>query len=769
MGFAALLLLWSYGRSRARLPVKLAGALLKAAGFTALAFILVEPLLTGSRPKSGANAFAVVADNSQSLLVRGDGQSSRGDWFRDRLKGESTWWTRLSQDFDVRRYAFDTHLRAAEGFDNLAFDGNGSALTSSLGALARRFRGLPLAGVLLFTDGNRTDLGDLDPATLPPIYPVLPPSSGTLRDVGVTEVSVSQTNFEAAPVVIRADVAAMGVAGEVIVANVTDETGKELARQELKASAGGRPLSYRLQFRPDHKGVNFLKVNAFAADDPPPAADDPEPPSTKEQTFANNSRLVVADQGGGPYRVLYLAGRPNWEFKFIRRALLDDEQVELVGLIRIAMRQPKFDFRNPRDRSTSEFYKGFENPDAESAERADQPVLVRFATKDETELRDGFPKTADELYAYHAVILDDIESKFFTPDQLALLRNFVSVRGGGLLMLGGPESFVDGKYDRTPVGDLWPVYLDKASTTSRASALLDQKYRLLLTRDGWLQPWVRTRKTEDEERKRIAAMPPFLTLSRVGPIKPGAEILAEVRAEDGSTAPALVAHRFGKGHAAALLLGDIWRWAIRRESAAEDDIDRSWRQTVRWLVGDVTGRVEVSVSPKEGSSSPTVAIKVRVRDAEYRPLDNAKVSLALTLPGGDALTLDAEPDGGEAGSYSASYVARLPGAYRVVATATAPDGSAVGDRESGWAAQPAADEFARLEPDRDFLEALAAKTGGEVIDGDRLDAFVASLASRAAPVTEPWTSPLWHQPMYFLIALGCLTAEWGLRRFNGLA
>ncbi len=141
----------------------------------------------------------------------------------------------------------------------------------------------------------------------------------------------------------------------------------------------------------------------------------------------------------------------------------------------------------------------------------------------------------------------------------------------------------------------------------------------------------------------------------------------------------------------------------------------------------------------------------------------------VTLPGGDNLTLDAEPDGREAGMYAATYVTKQPGAYRVLATATAPDGSAVGEREAGWAAQPAADEFARLEPDREFLKTIASKTDGEVVDGENLASFVASLSSRSAPITEPWTSPLWHQPLYFLIAIACLAAEWGLRRVNGLA
>jgi hypothetical protein len=515
-------------------------------------------------------------------------------------------------------------------------------------------------------------------------------------------------------------------------------------------------------------GVSFYRVHAFPAADQPKAEGEKAARPSSEQTLANNSRLAVIDQGGGPYRVLYASGRPNWEFKFLRRALADDEQVQLVGLVRIAKRQPKFDFQSARSRSTSPLFTGFDHPDAESAERSDQPVLIRLNTLDEVELRDGFPKTADELYRYHAIILDDLEAGFFTQDQLALMRNFVSLRGGGLLMLGGPDSFSEGKYDRTPVGELLPVYLTKAAAGEPGAGATDQEYRLVLTREGWLQPWVRTRKTEDEERDRLASMSGFQTLSRVGNIKPGAVVLSQVTDPGGNTAPALVAQQFGKGHVSALLIGDLWRWGLKRDDPKESDLERSWRQTVRWLVGDVPGRVEVSVRPKPGSSAPAVELLARVRDAEYRPLDNAKIALKITLPSGDHLTLDAEPDGREAGTYAATYVAKQPGAYRVVATATAPDGSAVGEREAGWAAQPSADEFARLQPDHEYLKTIAARTGGEMVDGTRLDAFVASLTSRGAPITEPWTSPLWHHPLYLLLAIACLTAEWGLRRINGL-
>jgi uncharacterized membrane protein len=680
------------------------------------------------------------------------------------LTREPEWQTRLAQDFDVRNYVFDTHLRAVDGFDGLTFDGTGSALLTSLATLSRRFHSLPLAGVLLFSDGNRTDTSDVDWSALPPIYPVMLPSQQVARDVGIREISVSQTNFESAPVVIRADVSVFGFQREPIVATISDMGGKELDRQRGEAPGGEQPLSFRFQFRPERKGINFYRVAVAAASDEKNAGDSSPGAPSGEQTRANNSRLVAVDQGSGPYRVLYVSGRPNWEYKFLRRAIEEDEQVQLVGLVRIARRQPKFDFRSKRSQATSPLYDGFDHLDADTAERYDQPVLVRLGTVDESELRDGFPKTAEELYRYHAIVLDDIEAGFFTPDQLGILRNFVSQRGGGLLMLGGPDSFADGQYDRTPVGELLPVYLSRSATVGA-----EEERRLVLTREGWLQPWVRTRKTEDDEERRLAAMPAFRTLSRVANIKPGAVVLSEVVNSSGEHLPALVAQQFGRGHVAALLVGDLWRWGMRREDPGETDLDRSWRQTVRWLVGDVPGRLEVSVQPRADSATPAVSLIVRLRDALYRPLDNAKVSLRLTLPDGNNLALEAEPDSRQPGTYSAVYTAKQSGAYRVLATAAAPDGSAAGEQEAGWVAQPSADEFARLEPDKEFLKSIASKAHGDVVDGQKLAGFVAGLATRDVPITETWTYPLWHHPLYLAAAFLCLTVEWGLRRKSGLA
>jgi hypothetical protein len=308
------------------------------------------------------------------------------------------------------------------------------------------------------------------------------------------------------------------------------------------------------------------------------------------------------------------------------------------------------------------------------------------------------------------------------------------------------------------------VYLDHEATP-----VVEREYHLALTRYGWLQPWVRLRNTEPEERARLASMCTFRSLSPIGRAKPAAVVLAEAVDEAGTAHPALITQRFGDGRTAALTIGDLWRSGLKRPDPNENDLEKAWRQTVRWLVADVPRRVEVSVEPQPGSETGAVLLRVRVRDPEYLPLDNAQVAIEVSTPDGKKLSLVAEPSEGEAGTYVTRHVPREAGAYRAAIAVSAPDGSEVGEREAGWVAQPVADEFRHLRPNRAMLEEIATKTGGEVVPIEKLDEFVASLPTRKVPLTEPWVRPLWHHPLFYLFVLGCFAGEWGLRRWKGLA
>jgi uncharacterized membrane protein len=785
---------WSWRRSGARRWVKIVGGLLKLAGIIALALALLDPQWLGRRARPGANIFGVMADNSQSLNIKDAAEErSCGDILREQLTGGAkAWRSELENNFQVRRYTFDSRLQSTRDFSEMNFDGRASALGGALRTATEYWRGQPVAGVLLFTDGNATDIGADLPALdgCPPIYPVIIGSDSAIQDVSLSKVGVSQTAFEDAPVTVQAEVNANGFAGSQIstrlieaaasatVANgdttnavprvmaVTNVVGQSTQR----ADGGNSSLNFRFQIHPGTPGLHFYEVESRTAEE----LARPAVPS-REATLANNRRMIVVDRGQEPFRVLYVSGRPNWEYKFLNRAILDDPQVQMVALIRVAQREPKFVFKGRAGESSNPLFRGFGTNDEETA-RYDQPVLVRLNTKDELELRGGFPKTAEELYRYQAVIVGDTEAGFFTHDQMALLQRFVSERGGGFLMLGGAESFREGDYQGTPIASLLPVYLDRP-----VEARLPGQFKLTLTREGWLQPWTRLRPVESEEQTRLAAMPDFQVLNPLREIKPGASVLATVSDANGRTYPALAVQRFGLGRSAALMIGDMWRWGLRDEQM-QKDLGKAWRQMVRWLVSDVPPRISVIVEPAPEGDASEFRLTVKAHDEEFKPLDNATVRLTVRPVNTgsssptrnskpetqNAIQMAADPSTGEPGSYTGTFVAHETGAYLVEAAVTQADGKIAGHAAAGWTTDPAAEEFRSLKPNRALLQNLAQRTGGEVVALSDLEKFVRRLPERRSPVMEAWSYPLWHQPWVLLFALGCFVAEWGIRRWKGM-
>ncbi len=766
---AVAVLLRASVRTGAGRRTRVGAALPKAIGFGLLAVCLVDPHWAGVRAKPGENLFVLLADDSASLTIRSDDGRTRGQSLRDELMAtESPWQVRLAQDFDVRRYQFDARLSHVEAFDSLEFAGTTSAIDGVLASLAQRFRGQPLAGVLLFTDGNSTDsvtanaraaAGAHD--SLPPVYPVLPPVTEVPPDLSITRASVSETVFEDAPVTVQAEVVAQGVFEEGVVVELRDEAGNVI-EQTGRPISDGETLAVRFQVRPTQPDLRFYTVRVIDA--AAAAADSGEPRASREATLANNSRVVAANREGRPYRVLYVAGRPNWEYRFLHRALRQDEQVQLVALIRIARKEAKFDFRGRADESSNPLFRGFKKDRDEETESYDEPVLIRQGTRDEAELREGFPQERSLLYEYDAIILDDVEASFFTHDQLVLIERFVAERGGGLMMLGGIGTFQHGGYARTPVADALPVYLDRNRSVA---ALPADGFRLTLTRDGWLQPWMRLRSNEPDEQQRLSAMPSFVSVTRAESVKPGARVMALLETPRSQSRPAIVSQRYGAGRTLAVLIGDLWRWQLRRAEGANDDLAKMWRQSVRWLVADVPRRLEVSTARTQNAPRAAVELAIRVRDREFQPQENADLHVAVRQPDGEPISIVVQPSLDEPGLFTGSFVSRQTGGYRAEVTLTDADGEPQ-RTVVGWTSNPAAEEFRNVGINRQRMESLAEETGGEVVAIDGLETFVSSLPLRRVPITETWTSPLWDRWWVFLLVVACLAGEWGFRRLRGL-
>lgn len=75
----------------------------------------------------------------------------------------------------------------------------------------------------------------------------------------------------------------------------------------------------------------------------------------------------------------------------------------------------------------------------------------------ETRPTEGIPKSMRDLENFDAVILSNVPATVMTTEQMEILRAFVSDLGGGLVTIGGDQSFGLGGYYKTPLEEVFPV------------------------------------------------------------------------------------------------------------------------------------------------------------------------------------------------------------------------------------------------------------------------------------------------------------------------
>ncbi|MDQ8184045.1 hypothetical protein [Pelagicoccus sp. SDUM812002] len=729
-------------------------------GILFVAFAIADPQIISERPAQGANIVALLADNSKGLAIKDrDSIENRGKELQSVLSETSyPWIAQLKEDFQVRSYLFDSQTRRTAAFDTLDFTGEQSNISTSLQGLAERLENKPVAGIVLFSDGITTDysLPAEQLEKLPPIYPVVVGSASQVADISIRDVIVNQSAFGDSPVrvtakLIKSPSAETAVRTKLkrIGTNISLNSGSAKSIDETVKTIG-EESDYAFEWKSATGGIDFFELSTQAED-----------PDWIEATVDNNRQLFAVNRGKDTYRILYATGRPNWEYKFLNRALSADPQLDLVGLLRVASREPKFEFKGRAGENSNSLYRGFGRED--ETERYDEAVLIRMNARDANELKTGFPDEAEELFAYDAIIIDDLEADFFSFAQHTLIRDFVKQRGGGLLILGGVNALEDGNYQNTPIAQVLPLYLDGAG----ASIPNEQLARWDLTRSGWVEPWVRIRPFETEERMRMQEMPGFRVFNTPSRIKPGAETLATIETLSTETYPALVTRRFGLGRVATVGVGDFWRWGMQTPST-QADLAQFWRQISRWLVKDNPNKVELT---SKDASDSTVTLTAIARNDDFSPLETGQAKLTIRRADKEEEIREYKMDrvSNVQGQYRSTVAIGESGAYLATVSVTDLEGRSIGEAETAWVYQPMVEELSSLSPNVSYLQGLAEATGGKLISIPELNQLSEILNERSSPIMETWSEPIWHRNWLFLLALAAFLSEWLLRRKRGLA
>lgn len=714
---------------------------LRAAALALVAFALFRPALVVSTVVPRHNFLAVLLDDSRSMRITderaeevGDG-AARGARLLELFGGPAgaggadssaaagTLRRALAERFRLRTWAFGADAVTADVPDSLRFADETSSLGRALDRVRQEMDGLPLSGIVLVTDG--ADNGDvalgeslsgLRSAGIP-VYPVALGDERIAPDVEVRRVEFPRRALEGTSVVADVILSHAGVAGRSVRLDVQDD-GRLLASREVELGIDGE-TPVQVQLTLEETGPREIEVRIAPLED--------------EAVLDNNARSVIVEVRDEVRRILYFEGAPRPELKFVRRAMAEDEQIRVVTLLRSA--EEKF---------------------------------LRLGVEDGDELLEGFPATREELFAYDGLVIGNVEASFFTHDQLQMMAEFVSRRGGGLLALGGPRAFAEGGYAGTPLAGALPVHLDAAD-----DAVVELKAEL--TPAGRRHPAMRVAGEEAASAERWSSLPYLTSRNALTRVKPGAvTLVAGEPAGEGDPRVLIAAQRFGRGTSVVFTAQDSWLWQMHADIPLEDQTHETlWRQLLRWLVNDTPGRLDLEMDGAAVAPGEALALRATLEDERYLRVNGAAVTATVVGPAGVPADVPLAWTVERDGEYEGSFVPSEPGLHRVEVRAPSADAdgtgadtlTAVGHFRAGDPGREAFGAGRRT----DLLRRLAEETGGRFYTADDAAALAEEIRYAAAGDTVQEAHPLWDMPILLLMLGILLSSEWVYRQRKELA
>ena len=709
-------------------------AFIRIALIAVLTFCLFRPVLVVKAAVPQQNFLAVLIDDSRSMQIgdfaAGDTVGAlrpRGDFARQEFADRNAGLLKaLSDKFVVRTFRFSSQASRMASTSELTSAGVETKLGAALDGARQELAGLPLAGLVMVSDGADTTDSALADAVLSlkaaalPVFTVGVGKDRLERDVQVDRVATPRQALKGTSLLIDVVLRQTGYAGETVSLDVEDQ-GRIVGTQQVKLPADGEPTSVR--------------VRVMAADAGPRVFTFRVPPRNGEVITQNNKRDALVNIVDRPERILYYEGQPRFEMKFIHRAVKEDKNLQLVTLLRTA---------------ESKYY--------------------RLGVDDSEHLVGGFPKTREELFAYRGLVLGTVEATAFTGDQLRMISDFVEKRGGGLLALGGPGSFSEGGYAGTPVADVLPVVLERlARGTAGDEGVISTSVLVRPTRAGEGHAVTQIAANEAASTQRWPDLPPLTTVNPVRSIKPGATTLLSGIDDRRRDYVVLASQRYGRGKAIAQLVQDSWLWQMDFKMSLEDQTHENyWRQMLRWVVDGVPDTVDVHTLNDRVGPGETVTLVADVVDKAFVEVNDAKVVAHVRRPNGTIDDIPMQWTGEQNGEYRATFSTKEEGLYTA-------------DVEAGRGTTPlgrSATQVRAVQSDAEYFDAamqaprlqrIAEETGGRFYTTSTASGLPQDLQYSGRGVTTIEELDLWHMPIVLLTLLGLMFAEWGLRRKAGLA
>ena len=696
---------------------------LRLMALATVVFCLFRPVLVLSSIVPQQNFLGILIDNSRSMEIA-DRDNEPRRTFVDRSFESETSRLRaaLADRFALRFFKFSSATERLTDLNELDYEGTRTDLGSALNRARDELSGVPLSGLVVVSDGADNSESVLTESLRGlstdgiPVYTVGLGHEAFERDIQLSRVEMPRSVLQGTSLVIDVVIGQVGYSGTSIVVQAEDE-GRLVSTEDVQLPANGEPATVRMRLTATETGPRIFRFSV--------------PVQAGEMVTQNNVREVLIVVEDRREKILYFEGEPRFEVKFVRRAVADDENLQVVVLQRTADNK-----------------------------------YLRLDVDDADTLAGGFPKTREELFQYRGLILGSIEARYFTPDQLRMIASFVNQRGGGFLMLGGRSAFAEGGYVGTPIADILPVVLGEPLLIDGEPAFTE--ITVSPTRAGQTHPVMQVADTEEASAERWKNLPAVSSLNPIFETKPGATTLLTGTSESDERI-VLAFQRYGAGKTLALPIQDSWMWQMHADVAPDDMThELFWRRLLRWLVDGVPDQVVASVRRDHVEPGEPIELLTEVVDGTYLSMNNSQVIAEMTSPSGDFVEIPLDWTTERDGEYKGHITPTEEGLYRIRVEATNND-NLVGTDMAYFFASASDDEFFDSAMRAPLLRRIADETSGQFYTVDTVESLPEDIAYTGAGVTIVEELELWDMPILLLLLIVLVGSEWGYRRIRGLS
>lgn len=643
----------------------------------------------------------------------------------------------LAGEHEVRRAGFDVAVEyASASGDDATVDAGGE---TRLGAALRRVlsdhSSSPLAAIVVASDGgwnagpDPVEAADLAASRTIPLHtlgvgPLTEPPRVALRDLAAPSTAASSDDFS-----VGVTLAANGAASPT---ETVQRVTLELRKVDRDDSLGPVVVSDDLEVTAPAGGGVIVSTDELAGQPPgfyelsATLLDAPAGGETRLST-----RVEFVDR---PTRVLLAAGGPSRDYRFLRDQLFRDDQYDCDVLLQSA---------------------------------------AGAATQDAGEVLNAAPATPGEWEEYDVLVAYDFDWREVSRDATQALADWVSMRGGGVVLYSGPV-FTPACLRQglePPLQTLLPVTLrDDPLALGLTTAPHQQARRVELTPAAARLPWLNLRDDAVEPASLWDRVGGFYSPPLPSEPKPGATVLATYG--EPNAKPLFVEQLYGAGRVVYGATAELWR--LRKVDpgdfvALQVGMLRHVSQG-RLLGAEATGALLFDREHYHLDETMNVRYITRETGADG---PTAPSAVRVTPEGGEPIEVPLAPVDGQLGVFAGAVEARQTGRYTAAAAASGGVLTAVAE-----VSLPALEQETTIQ-DAELLRRLAESTGGAYLDLNtepseadlaRIAAATPSLVEtlvELGPPDERFSEKL-HQVALGVMA-GALLLEWLLRRSWRLA